>query len=52
MDYTKIIMCEDYTKPKKIKHTPFGIIELRPTIPIYYGVMLWCNKSKVKRDKQ
>lgn len=49
--YTKFVMCEDYSKPKKIKHTPFGVIELRPTIPIYYGVVLWCNESKVKRGK-
>ena len=46
---TKIVMCEDYSKPKKIKHTPFGVVEIRPTIPIYYGVILWCNGSFDKK---
>ena len=32
---------------KKIVRTPFGIIELKGTMPIYWGVYNWINNVKM-----
>ena len=42
-------MCEDCKKgnQKRIMRTPFGVIELKGTMPIYFGVYTWIYNAKM-----